>query len=234
MLKEKILAIIPARGGSKRLPDKNIKKMHGFPLIEWTIQAAIDSKVFEHVIVSTDSEKIAEIAKNAGADVPFLRPADLSGDEAKSNDVILHAINFLEENHLHFDSIALLQPTSPLRTAKHIQEAFKLKQLKQADAVISVCPCEHSPLWANSLPDDLSMDLFLNESIINKRSQDLPVHYRLNGAIYIIKKDLFLESKSFFSTKNSFAYIMDTKSSIDIDEELDFIMAETILSKCND
>ena len=123
----------------------------------------------------------------------------------------------------------VLQPTSPLRNEKHIDEAIELLEEKQADAIVSVCEMDHSPLWSNTLPKDGNMNNFLRDEVLNKRSQDLEKYYRLNGAIYICKTDKLLENKSFFLKDNIFAYIMDRKSSIDIDEEIDFLFAERVI-----
>lgn len=224
------IAIIPARAGSKRLPNKNILKINGKSLIEWSINAALQSKYINKVIVSTDSLDIAEVARLAGAQVPFLRPKKLSTDSATTADVIANVIEYLEEKNEHFDNIVLLQPTSPLRTTKHIDDSIALFNAHSANSVISVTECEHSPLWCNTLPDNLSFNGFIKKSLEKKRSQDLPKYYRINGAIYIIKKESFLNEKTFFSKEKSFAFIMDSISSIDIDTKLDFIIAETIMT----
>jgi len=126
-----------------------------------------------------------------------------------------------------------LQPTSPLRTEKHIDGAIEFLDKKRADAVISVCEMEYSPLWSNTLPEDLNMRDFLSENIKEKRSQDLPKYYRLNGAIYICKTDKFLEENTFFINENIYAYVMDKTSSVDIDDEFDFKFAEKLLKKEN-
>lgn len=224
------IAIIPARAGSKRLPNKNILKINGKSLIEWSINAALQSKYINKVIVSTDSLDIAEVARLAGAQVPFLRPKKLSTDSATTADVIANVIEYLEEKNEYFDNIVLLQPTSPLRTTKHIDDSIALFNTHSANSVISVTECEHSPLWCNTLPDNLSFNGFIKKSLEKKRSQDLPKYYRINGAIYIIKKECFLNEKTFFSKEKSFAFIMDSISSIDIDTKLDFIIAETIMT----
>ena len=127
-----------------------------------------------------------------------------------------------------YDYVVLLQPTSPLRSEKHIDEAIELLEEKSADAIISVCETEHSPLWCNTLPQDSSMSTFLRDEVLNKRSQDLPKYYRLNGAIYICKTEKLLENKGFFIKENIYAYKMDKKNSVDIDEEIDFIIAREI------
>lgn len=217
------LAIIPARGGSKRLPKKNILDLNGKPLIAWSIEAALKSTYIDKIIVTSDDEKILEISDKFGVNT-ITRPSELASDTATTFDAIKHTI----ENTENHDYIVLLQPTSPLRTEKHINEAIELLEEKNADAIISVCEMDHSPLWSNILPEDLSMTSFLRDEVLNKRSQDLENYYRLNGAIYICKIDKLLEEKTFFVKKDIFAYVMNRKSSIDIDEEIDFKFAEII------
>jgi len=218
------LGIIPARGGSKRLQNKNILPLLGKPLISWTIEAGLGSKFLDEIIVTTDSDKILNIAKEYKV-LTIKRPKELATDTASSIEVVEHVLSNIDKK---FDFIVLLQPTSPLRTAKHIDEAIELLFEKNADAVISVCEVDHSPLWCNTLPENLDMSNFLSEEVKGKRSQDLPKFYRLNGVIYICKTDKFLEQKTFFLSKNVYAYIMDRKSSIDIDDEIDFRIAEVL------
>lgn len=225
----KILAIVPARGGSKRLPGKNIKRLHGKPLIQWAIESALGVKDIARVIVSTDCPEIAEVATKSGAKVPFIRPEELATDSSSSTDVIKHALEYYKKQGEHFDYVMLLQPTSPIRSVKHTKEAIELLKSKQADAIVSVCECDHSPLWSNTLPDDLSMESFIRPELKNTRSQDLPDYFRLNGAIYLTKVSRFLEEGSLFLSSNIYAYVMDGESSVDIDHELDFLLAETIL-----
>ena len=220
------LAIIPARGGSKRLPCKNVLGLCGKPLIVHTIEAALKSKYINKVIVSSDDEEILNISSNFGADI-IKRPIDLANDTATTFDAIKHTIENVEK----YDYIVLLQPTSPLRNEKHIDEAIELLEKKKADAIVSVCEMEHSPLWSNTLPKDGNMNNFLRDEVLNKRSQDLEKYYRVNGAVYICKTDKLLENKSFFLKDNIFAYIMDRKSSIDIDEEIDFEIAKVLINK---
>ncbi len=227
---DKILAIIPARSGSKRLVDKNIMYLQEKPLIAWSIEAAIKSKFIDRVVVSTDSFKYADIAKNYGALVPFIRKGILALDSTPTFDVIEDVIKFYNSRQISYKYIILLQPTSPLRNEKHIDEAIELFFLKKANSIVSVCECEHSPLWTNVLSSDGSMDNFIKEDIKNLRSQDLPKYYRLNGAIFIAEISSYLKYKSFFMP-NSFAYKMSTKESIDIDTEIDFLMAEILLNK---
>jgi CMP-N-acetylneuraminic acid synthetase len=217
------LAIIPARGGSKRLPRKNILNLAGKPLIAWSIEAGLNSEYIDKVIVTSDDDEILEISRKFGADI-IKRPDELASDTATTFDAIKHTV----ENLKKYDYIVLLQPTSPLRNEKHIDDAIELLESKKADAIISVCEMDHSPLWSNILPEDLSMKNFLREEVLNKRSQDLEKYYRLNGAIYICKTEKLLEEESFFLKNNIFAYIMDRNSSIDIDEEIDFKIAEVL------
>jgi CMP-N-acetylneuraminic acid synthetase len=224
------MAIIPARGGSKRLPKKNIMPLCEKPLIGWTIEASIKSNCFDEVIVSSDDDNIIEIAKKYGASVPFIRPKELASDTATSYDVVKHAVEFYKnELNKEFDFIVILQPTSPLRTAAHIQEAIKQRTDMNADAIVSVCEVEHSPLWMNTLPDDKSMNKFIDDKIKNLRSQDLPKYYRLNGAIYIAKTDRFLQDRSVLFSNNIFAYIMNMEQSVDIDNKIDFALAEILM-----
>ena len=218
------LAIIPARGGSKRLPRKNVLELCGKPLIAWSIEAGLKSKYIDKLIVTSDDEDILSISEKYGSDI-IKRPEELSNDTATTFDALKHTIDNLEK----YDYIVLLQPTSPLRNEKYLDEAIELLEQKNADAVISVCEMDHSPLWSNTLPEDGNMRGFLREEILNKRSQDLEKYYRLNGAVYICKTDKLLENKSFFLKDNIFAYIMDRKSSIDIDEEIDFLFAKRVI-----
>ncbi len=222
---KRLLAVIPARGGSKRLPRKNVLDLAGKPLIAWTIQEALNCKYIDQVIVSTDDKEISDISKEYGADVPFFRPSELATDEAKTVDVVLHLLDELEKVGERYDYIILLQPTSPLRTAQNIDESVELLQMKNSDAVISVCESEHPPLWCNVLPDDMSMDNFLDASVKNKRSQDLPKQYRINGAIYISSVKKLKKENSFFLSNNCIAYIMKQNVSIDIDTIDDFDFA---------
>ncbi|EGR9009175.1 TPA: acylneuraminate cytidylyltransferase family protein [Vibrio vulnificus] len=225
----KILAITPARGGSKRLPGKNIKNLNGKPLIQWTIDAALAVQEIARVMVTTDCDEIAEIAKKAGAEVPFIRPPELATDTSSSSDVIRHALDFYRAQGEEFDFVLLLQPTSPIRSADDIRHAIEQLKAHTADAVVSVCPCDHSPLWANTLPDDRSMADFIRHEVSQLRSQDLPDYYRINGAIYLTRVSRFYQENSLFLSSNIFAYVMDNESSVDIDHELDFLIAETVL-----
>lgn len=223
-----VTALIPARGGSKRLPRKNVKPLSGKPLIAWSIEAAQNSKYIDSVVVSTDDIEIKDISEKFGANVPFLRPESLSHDTASSFDVIRHAIQFLKidgENNL----IVLLQPTSPLRTVEELDDALEFFIRKKAKGVVSISECEHSPLWANVLPEDASMTHFIRPEVLGKRSQDLEKFYRLNGSIYIYQTQELIKNNQFFYHESVYGFETPLRNSVDIDTELDFLIAETIM-----
>ena len=224
----KTIAIIPARSGSKGLPDKNIKPLNGKPLLAYSIEAALASGMFDTVHVSTDSERYADIARQYGADVPFLRSAEASSDTASSEDAIREVLRRYEEMGQRFDAFMLLQPTSPLRTADDIRAAFGVMEEKQAESIVSVCEIEHSPLWCNTLPPDGSMRAFIRTGG-NKRRQQLETYYRLNGAIYLVKTGHFLQSHTFYGD-GCYACIMSAERSVDIDSPIDFMIAECLLN----
>ena len=225
---KKILAIIPARSGSKGLKDKNIKSLNGKPMIAYTIEAAAESNIFDDVIVSTDSQVYANISIEYGASVPFLRPNYLATDEATTRDVMIYTLNKLAETGGNYDYFMILQPTSPLRKAEDILGAVKLLVQKDANSIVSVCESEYSPSYMNTLDESLSINGFINKAIKTRR-QELPKYYRLNGAIYLCKVDYYLNFGNLYNEK-SFAYIMDKVSSIDIDDEVDFIIAESLMN----
>lgn len=225
-----MLAVIPARGGSKGVPGKNIKELAGKPLIAYTIEAAFEADIFQKIIVSTDSREIADIAVRYGAEVPFLRPDEISKDMTSSDDVILHALGYYANLGIKYEEVCKLQPTSPFRTGMHLLEAYRLFHDKQANYLVSVCECEHSPLWAGIISDDLRLDNFISDEVKRACRQDLPTYYRLNGAIYMGKTNEFCANKSFLG-KKCIAYIMDQKVSIDMDSQLDFEVAEILKNR---
>ncbi len=226
-----VLAIIPARGGSKRLPRKNILSLGGKPLIGWTIEAAKQCNGIDRVIVSTEDKEIAKIAEQFGAEVPFLRPVELAGDTITTLDVVLHLLSELEKNNKYYDYVVLLQPTSPLRIATHIEQAFSNMIYRKGKAIVSVCLVEHPPLWCNTLPDNGSMKSFLHKDTHNVRSQDLPDYYRINGAIYICETKLLRSEKTFLPSHDCYAFIMPQEVSIDIDNRIDFNLAKLLLNE---
>ncbi|MFT5113683.1 MAG: CMP-N,N'-diacetyllegionaminic acid synthase [Parasphingorhabdus sp.] len=228
---KRILGLIPARGGSKRVPGKNIRSLGGRALIEWTIDAASNCLYLDDILVSTDDKAIASVARDAGLTVPFLRSPGTSTDRAKSIDVAEEVVDQLKQSGAHFDILVLLQPTSPLRLSGDIDAALELFQSKSAEAVISICECEHSPLWAKPLTDELIMDNFMGGDAAASRSQDLQTHYRPNGAIFATNLATLLSGRSFYPTEKAFGYLMPQERSIDIDTELDFKFAEFLLQE---
>lgn len=223
-----ILAIIPARGGSKGLPRKNVKLLLGKPLIAWTIGQALRSRYLDKVIVSTEDKNIARISLEHGAEVPFIRPRTLATDTAKMIDVILHSLYCLGKKGSVFDLLVLLQPTSPLRTSLDIDTAIELFFLKKAKAIISVCETEHHPFWTNELTRGGCMKNFLKTRIMDKNRQSLPAFYRLNGAIFLAYCDYIKENKNFFGER-TYAYVMSRERSVDIDTGFDLKFAEYLL-----
>lgn len=221
------LAIIPTRSGSKRLKNKNIKLLCGKPLVAYTIEAAVDSGVFDEVMVSTDSEEYAKIAIEYGAKVPFLRSEENSKDTASSWDTVLEVLEFYKQQNKKFNKICLLQPTSPLRDKKDIQGAYTELCELGAKAVVSVCEAEHTPALCNVLPESKDMEGFISMTS-NKRRQDIGKFYRINGAIYFVDVDFLLEN-TFLYRKGCYGYIMEQSHSIDIDTELDFLMAKSVM-----
>lgn len=224
----KNIAIIPARSGSKGLKDKNIKELNGKPLLAYSIDAAISSSLFEEVMVSTDSELYANVAKKSGASVPFLRSEEQSGDNAGSWGVVEEVLKRYEALGEKFDTVCLLQPTSPLRRSKDILAAYALLNDKNADAVTSVCEVDHSPLWTMKLDNTCSLSEF-RKNLVSGPRQKLEQYYRLNGAIYI--KRICYGEKITLLDEKEYAVIMDRRNSVDIDTIEDFELAEFYMNK---
>ena len=223
-LDKKILVVIPARGGSKGIPYKNIKNLNGKPLITYSIDVARQIVSDEHICVSTDDEKIKKVVEDYGLKVPFLRPDDLATDTATTNDVLLHTIQFYEREGILYDIILLLQPTSPLRTEQHLKEALALYQ-EDCDMVVSVRK-SHAPVVLCQEDERGYLESLFNRK--NSRRQDLFSFYEYNGAIYIINvKSLKNIGLSNFEKK--IKYVMDDSSSIDIDTPIDWEIAEYFL-----
>lgn len=221
---KKYVAVIPARAGSKGIPKKNIKLLAGKPLIQWTVEAALNSKYISEAIVSTDSLEIANISKNLGAVVPFLRPAKLSTDSAATIDVVLHAL----ERYRKFDYIVLLQPTSPLRTATDIDNAIELMVARSSESCVSICPPSNHPYLMYSV-DSTGRLTKLIASERSDRRQNLPSIYAVNGAIYVSNINQLYSSRSFILA-DTVGFEMPVDRSVDIDNNFDFMVAEYLLS----
>lgn len=225
----RILAIIPARAGSKGIKDKNIIDLNGKPLIAYSIEAAKKSKYIDRIVVSTDGEKIATVAREWGAEVPFLRPNYLASDTAKTIDAMVHCIETLKEMGDEYDYVVLLQPTQPLRTAKHIDEAIEQLISSGEESLVSISKVKHHPILIRTLDDTGHVVNLLNTSSTQRR-QDFPDYYKVNGAIYINKlnENFNLETSL---NDNRLAYVMNEKYDVDIDELLDLKIAELLLTK---
>ena len=223
-----MLAIIPARAGSKGLPGKNIKLLQGKPLIAHTIEQALKAKNVSRVIVSTDDGEIARIALKYGAEVPFMRPKSLATDTALSVDNYIYTIKKLQkENNIKIKEFIVLQPTSPLRTSNDIDNAINLFYKKEADSVISYSKENHPITWHKQINNDLSFTNIFEDKLQNR--QDIKTTYFPNGAIFIFKFNIISQKK--YYTQKSFAYIMPRNRSIDIDTIDDFEYAEFLLQK---
>ncbi|HEU5236129.1 MAG TPA: acylneuraminate cytidylyltransferase family protein [Pyrinomonadaceae bacterium] len=224
-----VLALIPARAGSKSIPRKNLATLAGKPLIVWTIEAARSSHSLTRIVVSTDDPEIADVAEESGASVPFVRPAALAQDETPAIQSILHAVNWLDEHEGYRpDFVMVLQPTSPLRQAEDIDAVIKLAQDRKADAVVSVTPAQRHPFWMKRVTEDGRLQNFFDEDKQYVRRQDLPPAFELNGAIYLAQRDVLIEGETFY-TDRTFAYVMPHERAVDVDEPWDLYLAELIL-----
>jgi CMP-N,N'-diacetyllegionaminic acid synthase len=225
-----VLAIITARGGSKGIPLKNIYPLVGKPLIQYTIDAALNSKYIDEVIVSTDNKKIAGISKNLGASIPFIRPAKLAGDSVSSEDVILHSLEWMEKKEKkQFELFILLQPTSPLRKSIHIDEAIELFYKRKAVALISVCNVKQHPYWMKVINKEGKLQNLMVKNKVNTRRQKLPNIFIPNGSIYISDIKAFNKCKSFI-TEKTIPYLMDENVSFDIDNLFDIKIVEFLMT----
>ena len=228
------IAVIPARSGSKGLPDKNIREINGKPLLAYTIEAALDSGCFDIVHVSTDSEKYAGIAREYGADVPFLRSAELASDTANTWDAVREALSRYADMGKTFETVMLMQPTTPLRTGEDVRAAYRLMQEKKARSVIAVCEVDHSPLWCDTIPEDGNMEGFGRKDLAWVTRQELKPFYRVNGAIYLltVTENTIADDDDIYEN-NCYALFMDRKKSIDIDCEDDLELVEFMLTRRN-
>ena len=228
-----VLAIIPARGGSKRLPGKNIRPLGGVPLIGWTINAAIESGVFRTVLVSTDDEEIAEVSRSFGALVPWLRPETLSTDTASSIDVVLHALGQVEkESGVRCDYAVLLQPTSPFRTSETIRAGVELCISIKTGAVVSVSPARTHPELCFKLDENRRMNKYCisHEKGNSLRSQDLSPAFEVNGALYVATPEYLRTYRTFFGPASTALVMQSPAESVDIDDEWDWALATWVAS----
>jgi len=227
-----VLGIIPARGGSKGVPGKNVRLLAGKPLIAHSVEAARHAKVISRVVVSSDSEDIMEVGRRYGAETPLRRAPELAADTTPMHDVVRHALETLRAaDGYHPDWIVLLQPTSPFRRASHIDDAFELLQGTAADSLTSVCLVEHSPYWMRTVTSEGYLQPILEAPSYTRR-QDLPPVYRLNGALYVTTPALIADGS--ILGRSVLPYVMTQTDSIDIDTELDFALAEVLADRHRD
>ncbi|MDM7322334.1 MAG: acylneuraminate cytidylyltransferase family protein [Gammaproteobacteria bacterium] len=224
MGRPEVLALIPARGGSKGLPGKNIRPLGGKPLIKWSIEAAQTSRLVSQVVVSSDDPAILEVARAAGAETPFIRPQELAQDDTPSIDVVFHALDHLPM----VEWLVLLQPTSPLRTAEDIDQAITRCLEAGAPACVSVTEPSALPWWMFTVNTSGRLAPFLEDGQRPQRRQEAPTLYALNGAIYLARVDWLRQTRSFL-TEETVAHVMPAERSVDIDTALDFRMAECLL-----
>ena len=225
-----MIAIIPARGGSKGLPGKNILPFCGKPLIAWAIEAALECKFLDRIIVSTDSEEIATIAKSFGAEVPGLRPPELALDNSSAIDVFIYLWKkIIGDTNTASTPFIILQPTSPLRKSCDINKAVEIFHEKKADSVIAVSEAAHPPVWAKKIDRKGILRNYFETSESLSNRQQIPTAFMPNGAIFILKKELVLKNRNYYSDK-TYPYIMPFERSIDIDNIWDFRIAEFIMN----
>lgn len=224
--RKKCLALITARGGSKGIERKNVRPLGGRPLIEWTIEAALKSDFVDQILVSTDDEEIAAVSEKAGVRVPFVRPSQLSGNNASHIDTVLHGVAWAEENdRVLYDYVLLLQPTLPFRTHTDIDEAGALIISKKVSSVVGICEVDVHPTLLKQMSEDLTIENYYNESIVkDMRRQDCSATYRINGAIYLCSVDFLKANNSWYST-DTVGHLMPASRSVDIDTEFDLLFA---------
>lgn len=228
---KKILAIIPARGGSKGIKNKNIKKLHKKPLLSYTAKAALNSKYFDKIVLSTDNKKIASIGVKLGFELPFIRPKELGGDDTPMFLVIKHCLNELKKTCKYEpDIIVILQPTSPLRSSTHIDSAIEMFLNNKADSLVSISEIPHTmiPYSAMRLTPKGYLNFFLKYDEKKNLRQKKPKFYSRNGALYIFSRECFEKKKSIFGNK-ILPFLISKENSIDIDDNLDWFIADSLL-----
>lgn len=223
-----VLAIIPARGGSKRLPDKNIKLLYGRPLIDYVIKAALKSQKIDELIVSTDSEKIKEIASSCGANVPFLRPIKLSGDDSLTEETVRHAVKYIDRtNGIKIDIIVVLQATNPFTTPEMIDKCINFLIDKDWNTVITVKKLSMDTKWIGTISKDKEFVRIINKDYSNSLSQK---QYLPSGNVYVFKREICFDQKRIIGEKTG-AIVVPTENAVDIDYLIDFRFAEFLLEK---
>ena len=225
-----ILGIIPARGGSKGIPGKNIKLLAGKPLIQYSIETALDTPSLSKVMVSTDSQEIAEISSALGAEVPELRPTHLATDSSPTIDTVGYTLAYYAEKGINYDAVCLLQPTSPMRTSKDVTEAIEIFKKRQFDSLISVLPVPHeyNPHWVFTKDNNGGLRISTGEKKIISRRQDLPSAYHRNGSIYLTQASVIVNQNSLYGATVGY-YEMSMKDHVNIDTHEDWVKAEDLI-----
>jgi len=226
---QKVLAVVPARGGSKRLPDKNLRSIQGRPLVVRALDSAAHSVFIDRSILSTDDPNIAATARDYGYSDVLMRPRNLAGDHAAMTSVLRHVLEVLKDQQEEYGYLVLLQPTSPLRRAKHIDQGFSLIIEKNGVGTVSVCKSEKPKEWLGKIGSEGLLDEFIQETRLDVQSQDLSPSYQINGAVYIVPVEQFIKFGTLFLPKGMVALIMDRRESVDIDYETDFQLAEWLI-----
>lgn len=226
---QKVLAVIPARGGSKRLPDKNLRSIQGRPLVVKALDVARNSRFIDRGVLSTDDYGVAALAQEYGYSDTLMRPESLASDQATMTSVLLHVVGALRDQGSEYGYLVLLQPTSPLREARHVDQGFVRILERSATGLLSVCLSEKPKEWLGRIGAEGSLNEFIRETNLDAQTQDLRPSYQINGAIYIVPVEQFLKYKSLFLPEGMVALIMDRSESIDIDYDHDFQLAEWLL-----
>jgi len=228
----RVLGIVPARGGSKGIPRKNIRLLCGKPLLQYTAEAALAAHSLARVILSTDDREIADVGEGCGLEVPFMRPAELAQDDTPTLVVVQHVVRLLEEQGDRFDVICILQPTSPLRTAEQIDDCVALLAESGADSVVTVLPvpAEYNPHWVYFKSEDGTLHITTGERNPIPRRQDLPPAFHREGSVYLVRRDTLIECNSLYGER-TIGYPIDPAASVNIDRPEDLARAERLLQK---
>ncbi|QQS42025.1 MAG: acylneuraminate cytidylyltransferase family protein [Acidobacteriota bacterium] len=228
----KVLGLIPARGGSKGVPRKNIRLLNGKPLLAYTAESALGSKLLSRVILSTEDQEIAEVGRSLGLDVPFIRPAELAEDTTPTLPVVQHALRQMEDAGEMFDAVCLLQPTNPLRRPEDIDGCIRLLESSGADSVVSVLlvPSEYNPSWVYWKSENGELLLSTGQDEPPPRRQDLPAAFHRDGTIYVTRTEVIRAAGSLYG-RNTVGYEMNADFSVNIDTQSDWVKAEDLVAR---
>lgn len=228
-----VLGLVPARGGSKGIPRKNIKLLCGKPLLQYTAESALRARGLSKVILSTEDEEIADLGRNFGLQVPFLRPAELAEDTAPMLPVVQHALRWMESRGESFDAVCLLQPTNPLRRSEDIDSCIDLLEKSDADAAVTVLevPAEYNPHWVYFKREDETLHLSMGGQNPITRRQDLPKAFHREGSVYVTRRQVIVENNSLYGNRLA-GYLIDRSRSVNIDDSKDWERAVALISAC--